>query len=142
MPAVWKVGASAMRHAPVAAFPVIGHDEELEPHFGPSTDLTTSNVGICLGNCSSVDVVQPFQTAPWGNLTRLLYAVRQGNLWRSYCHNLCRQRPCAPLKQEPVPVGVAPELILVAQKSNWLLWHKNRFVWDMSRLLWHKRRFF
>ena len=105
MPAAWKMGASAMMYAPIAAYPVTGHVEELESHFGPSTDSTTLNAGICLDSCSSGDVVQPFQTAPWGNSTRLLCAVQQGNLWLFCCHNLCRQRHYAPSKLELVAVS-------------------------------------
>ena len=46
MPAAWKMGASAMMHAPIAAYPVTGHVEELESHFGPSTDSATFIAGI------------------------------------------------------------------------------------------------
>ena len=72
-----------MRNGSIAAYPETGHVEELESHFGSSTDPANLNAGICLNIWTSVGVVQPCQTAPWGNSTSLPYADRQENLWLS-----------------------------------------------------------
>ena len=53
MTVAWKKDASAEESESVAAYLMTGHVEELESHFGPSTDLATLNVGICLDTCSS-----------------------------------------------------------------------------------------
>ena len=79
--AAWKETVSARRNGSVAAYPVTGHVEELESHFGPSTDLAILNVGICFDICASDDEVQSRQTAPSGKLTSVPCAVRLENRW-------------------------------------------------------------
>ena len=94
--AAWKENVSAMRNGSVAAYPVTGHVEELESHFGPSTDSAILNVGICLDIWSSVHEVQSSQIAPWGKLTSVPCAVRLENLWLSHFDSRDKQHACAP----------------------------------------------
>ena len=77
----WKKDASAEESESVAAYLMTGHIEELESHFGPSTDLAILNVGICFDIWSNVDEVQSCQIAPLGKLTSVPCAVRLENLW-------------------------------------------------------------
>ena len=77
----WKKNASADESESVAAYLMTGHVEELESHFGPSTDLAISNVGICFAIWPSVDEVQSCQIAPLGKLTSVPCAVRLENRW-------------------------------------------------------------
>ena len=53
MTEAWKSDASAEESESVAAYLMTGHVEELESHFGPSTDLAISNVGIGFDICAS-----------------------------------------------------------------------------------------
>jgi len=53
MTVAWKKDASVEESESVAAYLMTGHVEELESHFGPSTDLATSNVGIYLDTSAS-----------------------------------------------------------------------------------------
>ena len=91
----WKKDASAEESESVAAYLMTGHVDELESHFGPSTDSAILNVGICLDIWSSVHEVQPSQIAPWGKLTSVPCAVRLENLWLSHFDSRDKQHYCS-----------------------------------------------
>ena len=91
----WKKNASADESESFAAYLMTGHVEELESHFGPSTDLAILNVGICFDIWSSVHEVQSCRIAPWGKLTSVPCAVRLENRWL-FCSHSRDKRNCHP----------------------------------------------